>query len=231
MNRTESIKSANGRSVEIPMFDPVVATRFKEPSSYTQTLMEEVFVKEIYAPLFKGRKDLTFLDIGANIGLVSLYASDACRRIVALEPDPDTFTVLKAMTLKQPNIEPVCAALAPVDGQVEFYQNDRNTTASSTVNTFGKQIHVSGLTLDSILSIHQLEHVDVAKFDCEGGEGDSLTWDQIRGAENIISEYWIETHNCPKTVWEFKLGHLVQRLSAAGYHHHEIDGMRLRSWQ
>lgn len=227
MNRTVSIKSANGSAVEIPLFDPVVATRFKEPSSYAQTLMEEVFIKEIYAPLFKGRKDLTFLDIGANIGLVSLYASDACRRIVALEPDPDTFTVLKAMTLKHPNIEPVCAALAPVDGQVEFYQNDQNTTASSTVNTFGKQIHVSGLTLSSILSIHQLEHVDVAKFDCEGGEGESLNYQQLLQARDIIDCLFVENHNCPRSTWNEKMGAIVRDLTQLGYHRIEINGMAL----
>lgn len=231
MSKWAPVSLANGGYYEIPLFDPVVASRFHAPSSYSMTLVEEIFFKRIYAPLFKGRKDLTFLDIGANIGLVSLYASDACRRIVALEPDPDTFTVLKAMTLKHSNIEPVCAALAPVDGQVEFYQNDQNTTASSTVNTFGKQIHVSGLTLASILSIYQLEHVDVAKFDCEGGEGESLNWNQIHDARDIIDSYWIEVHNCPKTSWEHKLGQLVQGLSINGYHHHEIDGMRLRAWK
>lgn len=227
MNRTVSIKSANGRAVEIPLFDPVVATRFKEPSSYSQTLMEEVFIKEIYAPLFKGRKDLTFLDIGANIGLVSLYASDACRRIVALDPDPDTFTVLKAMTLKHPNIEPVCAALAPVDGQVEFYQNDQNTTASSTVNTFGKQIHVSGLTLASILSIHQLEHVDVCKCDAEGAEGESLSFEQLKISAPVVDTWFVELHNCPRTTWGQKLGELVNHLSALGYTHQRIEGMAL----
>lgn len=218
---------ANGGTVEIPMFDPVVAKRYGADSSYTGTLMAEIFSKEIYAPLFKGRKDLTFIDIGANIGLVSLYASDACQRIVALEPDPDTFTVLKAMTLKHPNIEPVCAALAPVDGQVEFYQNDQNTTASSTVNTFGKQIHVSGLTLASILSINQLEHVDVCKCDAEGAEGESLSFEQLKIASPVIDSWWIELHNCPRTTWGQKLGAIVNHLSALGYAHQRIEGMAL----
>lgn len=231
MNRVEPIRAANGRVIDIPMFDPVVAARFKEPSSYAPTLMEEVFVKQIYAPLFKGRKDLTFLDIGANIGLVSLYASDACRRIIALEPDPDTFTVLKSMTLKHPNIEPVRAALAPVDGQVDFYRNDLNTTASSTVNTYGSQIHVPGLTLASILSIHQLEHVDVCKCDAEGAEGESLTFEELERAKNIVDCWYVEIHNCPLTTWQTKLGILASHFSRLGYHHMETLGMTLRVWK
>lgn len=227
MKIAATVTSANGTSFGIPMFDPVVSARFKDPSSYAPTLMEEVFVKEIYAPLFKGRKDLTFLDIGANIGLVSLYAYDACRRIVALEPDPDTFTVLKSMTLKHPNIEPVCAALAPVDGQVDFYRNHLNTTASSTVNTFGTQTKCTGLTLISILGIHQLEHVDVCKCDAEGAEGESLTIEQLRAAAPVIDTWMIELHNCPLSTWGQKLGRLVNDFSELGYHSQRIDGMAL----
>lgn len=225
------IWAANSTDIEIPTFDPVVAKRLDEASSYTDTLLEEIFDKQIYVPLFRGRKDLVFLDIGANIGLVSLYASDACKRIVALEPDPDTFTVLKSMTLKLSNIEPVCAALAPVDGQVDFYQNHENTTASSSVNTFGRQIHVSGLTLASILSIYQLEHVDVCKADCEGGEGESLTFEQLKSAEPVVDQYWLETHNCPKSTWQTKLGRISSDLRLLGYHHQEVEGMRLRAWK
>lgn len=218
---------ANGSPFELPTFDPVVHRHLLGSSSFVSVLMEEIDTRRIYARLFEGRKNLTFLDIGANVGLVSIYAYDACRRIVAVEPDPQTFVVLKAMVCNLPKIEPFECALTPQDGQVDFFQNDINCTASSTVNTFGRKLTVRGCSLASILSINQLEHVDVCKVDCEGGEGDSLTLPQIQAAKSIVAAWWIETHPCPKSTYTQKLVNLVRSFSAAGYRKAEIDGMKL----
>lgn len=209
------------------MFDPLVSAHFNSPSSLTDTLIDQINKEKIYEPLFKDRHDLVFLDIGANIGLVSIYAAPACRRIIAVEPDPDTFQVLKGMTISCPNIELVNAALAPMDGPVDFYRNDINTTANSTVNTAGTKTTVQGLTLSSILRINQLEHVDVVKCDAEGSEGESLSFEELEMAGAIVDCYYIETHNCPKTTWQHKLGSLVNRLSDLGYWNMKFNGMAL----
>ncbi len=224
---TKRIIMASGRLYEIPMFDPVVAKHFEATSSMADTLLEEINGREIYKKLFAGRKDLTFLDIGANIGLVSLYAYDSCQRIVAVEPALETFDVLKAMTFALPKIERVQAALAPEDGPCEFFCNNQNTTASSTVNTFGDMIEVPGLTLSSILSIYQLEHVDVAKVDCEGGEDSSLTFEQIKLATPIVDRWWIELHNVPRVNWESVADRFKHFFLEVGYHHVSLEGMRL----
>lgn len=221
------ISTASGSAFELPIFDPVVGRHLQSPSSHVATLLDEINVKEIYAPLFKGKSDLVFLDIGANIGFVSLYAYDSCKRIVAVEPAPATFNVLRAITLKLPTIESVCAALAPEDSPCEFFINDQNSTASSTVNTFGELIEVQGLTLTSILSIYQLEHVDVCKIDAEGAEWESLNHDQLERAAPVIDCYWIEVHNCPRVSWELIQSTLRDMLREFGYVNQEINGMRL----
>jgi FkbM family methyltransferase len=220
------MKRSDGSKFQIPMFDPVVAEHFAKESSLTGTLLKQI-EDGMYAEFFENKKNLTFLDIGANIGLVSIYASPACSRIVAVEPSPDTFKVLQAMTGSLSQIERIRFALTPRDGPHKFFVNDINSTASSTVNTYGQKTLVEGLTLSSILRIYQLEHVDVCKIDAEGGEGSSLNIDELKSAQNIIKSYYIETHNCPNGTWMYKLGHLVERLSSCGYHHHKIDGMTL----
>lgn len=221
------IITATGRKIELPMFDPVVSAHVNNPNSCTGTLFNEINEQQLYAPLFQNKKDLTFLDIGANIGLVSLYAVDSCSRIVAVEPARETFDVLKAVTLKFPNIEPVNAALAPKDEDCEFFENDINSTASSTVNTYGALTSVAGLKLTSILRIYQLEHVDVAKIDAEGAEGGSLTFDELEAVSPIIKSLYIETHNCPKTTWETKLAALARDLMLLGYRDMKIKGMTI----
>lgn len=219
---------ASGSTFEVPMFDPVVANHFNNAASYTEPLLQQINEEKIYASLFEGKKDLTFLDIGANIGLVSIYAADNCKRIVAVEPAPETFTVLRSMILKFPQIEAVNAALNYEDGPTQFYVNDQNTTASSTVNTFGALYNVPGLTLSSILSIYQLESVDVCKIDCEGAEGEALTYEQLETAAPVIQQYMIECHNCPVSSYSDKMGTLVSHLSRLGYAVH-AEGMTVRA--
>lgn len=223
------MKLCNGKTFEIPMFDPLVAAHFNNANSCTGTLLHQIEVDQTYAEFFEGKKDLTFLDIGANIGLVSIYAAPACKRIVAIEPAPETFEVLKALTHRfhEPQIEIVQAALSHTDGTVEFFVNDLNSTASSTVNTYGTRTEVRGMTLTSILSVHQLEKVDVCKIDAEGAEGESLNPLELEKAAAVVQTFFVETHNCPESTWERKMGCLVQYFCRLGYHKQRINGMAL----
>ncbi len=127
---------------------------------YIATLKEQIN-SGMYDHLFTGKRDLVFLDIGANIGLVSIYAVPYCKRIVAIEPSPDTFQQLSKNTKPYQMIECYRVALAPVDGNVDFYVNDLNFTASSTVNTYGTKTSVQAYTLGTILDAYKLDHVDV----------------------------------------------------------------------
>lgn len=224
----DSLTRCDGSKVFLPMHDPVVAGHVESASSNVSTLLSEISDRDIYRPLFEGKKDLTFLDIGANIGLVSIYAVPACRRILSVEPDPTNYNVLRAATYPWANvIETVQAALAPKDGNCEFFQNDMNSTASSSVNTYGKKIDVPGLTLSSILRIHQLEKVDVVKVDCEGAEELSLNAGELQQASGVIDALWIETHNTPTSRWEDTIQRLAATLDYLGYTKQSIVGMRL----
>ena len=217
----------DGTTFTLPLFDPVVANHVLSTHALVDTLIHQINKEKIYARFFEGKKGLTFLDIGANIGLVSLYASPACDRIVAVEPAPDTFKVLKSVCLSFNKITCVEGALSPKDGQSIFHVNDINSTASSTVNTYGVMIQVPAFKLISILKIYQLEHVDVCKCDAEGGEGESLTYEELQNAAPIIDTYYIETHNCPNTTWEHKMEILTGRLMRCGYGNISINGMAI----
>lgn len=170
-----------------------------------------------------GEKLMTFLDIGANTGQVANYFKQFSERVVAIEPAPETFKILCDNIGK--TVECYNVALAPVDAFVPFYVNDINFTASSTVNTYGKQIMVEGCRLRTILKRYKLDHVDVAKIDAEGAEGESLSLEELDNARNIIKTYYVEVHNCPKTTWEHKLGTLVGNFARVGYTKMKIDGM------
>ncbi len=193
---------------------------------YIYTMKDQI-ASGIYDHLFVGKKDLVFLDIGANIGLVSVYAVPYCKRIVAVEPSPETFQKLTENTKHYSVIERERVALSGNIGRTEFYVNDQNFTASSTVNTYGDRIEVEGTTLSKLLHDCELEHVDVCKIDAEGAEGDALNMTQLNEVKDKIHTYFIEFHNCPKSSWEHKLGTTVGNLGRLGYHKMTIDGMAL----
>ena len=216
-----------GSTYELPMFDPVVATHVNASHSLVQTLIDQIEKEKLYARFFEGKQNLTFLDIGANIGLVSIYASPACSRIVAVEPAYETYQVLKALTLPFKNIFTNEFALSPKNDVTDFYVNNLNSTASSTVNTYGRKTSVVGWTLGMILRINQLEHIDVCKVDAEGGEGESLSFEELSNAAPIIDSWYIETHNCPKTTWQHKMEVLAGRFARLRYTKINVNGMAL----
>jgi FkbM family methyltransferase len=219
---------ASGGLFDIPMFDPLVADHFNSPNSCTAELLRQICDERMYEKYFP-RRGMVFLDLGANIGLVSIYAVENCKRIVAVEPFAGAFTVLKAMTHSFLNIEPICAAIAPNDGDCDFFFNDINSTANSTVNNAGVKTSVRGVTLNKLLKEAQLTHVDFCKVDIEGAEGESLTLAELDAAKGIIKEYYIEFHNCPKSSWEHKLGTATANLLRIGYHTMEIKGMGIHA--
>jgi FkbM family methyltransferase len=221
------ILTAGRNVVELPMHDPIVHAHVNAPRSMVSALLGQINCQETYRFAFGGRKNMTFLDLGANMGLVSLYAHDVCSRIVAVEPDPYIYPVLEAISRHFPIIEPVCAAVNDADCEVPFHINHMNTTANSVVNTAGVQIKVNGLSLTTILKSNRLENVDLCKVDIEGSEGISLSKEELENAKPIIQAYYIETHNCPKTTWEYKLGQLVSIFSTIGYRDMKIDGMAI----
>lgn len=225
MNVPESIHCFSGRIHQPDASNPIIKAHLEKVSSTVHVQFYEINDQQIYAPLFRSFDEgLVLLDIGSNIGLVSIYAADVCSRIVALEPCPETFTVLREMVKPFPQIEILPFALTPEDGRSIFYENDTNTTANSIVNRHGKMTSVDGIRLSTLLNQFNLTHVDVCKIDIEGAEGTALTIEELTMVEPMIESYHIEVHNCPDSTWQDKLGQLVTRLSMIGYHQMSIHG-------
>lgn len=215
--------NAAGNYMPLPMHDPMVIAHVSNPKALVSRLIEQINTERLYDFAFKTAKDWTMLDIGANIGLVSLYASPACRRIVSLEPSPQ-FNVLKSLCRDFPNIEPIQMALGPRIGTTMFMLNDENPTASSSVQTYGTPITVECTNLASLIRTHRLGRVDFCKVDIEGSETDCLTPHEVGSLTGVIQSYFVEVHNCPNSSWESKLGKLAETFAHAGYRRMRIRG-------
>lgn len=212
---TKHILTANGARYEIPMEDPEVRRHFEAPSSYTDEILRQINEARFYDPLFKGQKDLVFYDIGANVGLVSLYAQDACCKIFAVEPS-EHFNVLSKLAKPFPNIVPLQRALNDHNGPVPLRLFEGNTTGHSLVLPVGStSMIVSGVTLSVLLAAHN--HVDVVKVDIEGAEMTAINDEELEKIRGKVTTFYIEAHCLTNQSFEKSQEILCQVLTRHGY--------------
>lgn len=114
-----------------------------------------------------------FLDIGANIGLYSLYAASKHARVWALEPHPANFQAL-TMNIRKLNrglqVTAMWAAVGAISGMGDFRYSEFNpgsTGGGYTVKT-GYQTPIKIYTIDELAKIHgDWNHI---KIDVDGEE-------------------------------------------------------------
>jgi FkbM family methyltransferase len=133
-----------------------------------------------------------FLDIGANIGIVSLIASRSVGdlgKVYAVEALPTTRKLLEEnIALNDArNIKVIPFALLDKTGEVKFYGSTDGNIGGSSLSAQGqkgKPVIVEGKTLDSLLTDGTIEKCDVMKMDIEGAEILAL-----RGMKNLFANH------------------------------------------
>ncbi|HUD64257.1 MAG TPA: FkbM family methyltransferase [Candidatus Sulfotelmatobacter sp.] len=137
----------------------------------------QIFLRTVYRVR---ATDEVILDLGANVGVFTLYAARNAPRaqVFAFEPFPSTFRRLVA-TVRDHHLDPrvTCPNYAAAgasgvrlmpDGQLP---SQRRALAAASV-TSGTE--VMGKTIESMLEENHLPHVDLLKMDIEGSEYEVL---------------------------------------------------------
>lgn len=181
------------------MTKPIQGIFFRDlHTDYVAHIIKEIWFDKVYDKYFADKKDLIVADVGANIGLFSLYASQYAAKIYAVEPSALHFETLSHM-LSFNKLEQVVAiqcAIGNFNGPGAFYHNENTTMFSLRPEVNGKpdeQETVDVLTLDQFLDQQKLEHVDVLKVDVEGSEADIFGgegFDKVKDKiDLIVGEY------------------------------------------
>ena len=152
--------------------------------------VREVWVEECYRPPVDIPID-TVVDLGANIGLTSLwYATHGASRLLCVEPLPENATLARR-NLVQNGVRAdfVQAAVGPADGTTRFKKDDDYSTRGHVVAAGG--IEVSVLSMPTLLRRLDGTPVDLVKIDVEGAEdpllrGDLAWLDRVRA---VIIEF------------------------------------------
>jgi FkbM family methyltransferase len=155
-------------------------------------VMRDIVLEQEYAlPVADPR---TILDLGANIGLASAWfrAHYPAARIVAVEPDPDTFAKLERNLGGDEAITLVQAAVGRESGELELYRPAGYSIASSVSGSHadgGSSTRVRACTIDELCAEHGLEGLDLLKLDVEGAELDAIEgFGRLDSAGTIIGE-------------------------------------------
>jgi FkbM family methyltransferase len=125
--------------------------------------------------------DGVFVDIGANVGLYSLRASQSLGPqgvILAMEPNPVTFKRLKTnFSMNDIGAKVVLEQVGVGDGDGELQlvlHPDNLGEASAFADFAGEKITVPSRSLKQLLATHAINKIDVLKIDIEGFEDVAL---------------------------------------------------------
>lgn len=161
-------------------------------------------LKQFFKVYFRDDQGLVFCDIGANIGLYSLWFSKIVTvkgLVYAFEPTPQTSIKLASnITLNDlKNVEVIEKACSNINGNIDFYIGHHHTKSSlssswakgdeATVN----KITVATVALDDFFYKQNLRLPHFIKMDIEGGAVFAL-----QGCARLAVEcrpvFFIESH-------------------------------------
>jgi len=135
----------------------------------------EVFQNTVYELPDKCYKNAkTIVDLGANIGLATLYFHHQCPNVIiySVEPEKSNFEILlknlKSGTSNQ-NIIPLCAAIDSEDGEASIQCNGLLYNAS--IIKLNKNMPVvKTISMKTFFEKFNIESIDILKVDIEGTE-------------------------------------------------------------
>lgn len=124
----------------------------------------------------KDKEEIIYCDIGANIGLYSLFAAKRLNnigKVIAFEPQPETFKrFIENINLNRfENIIAINKAVGDKNGSVAIVQSaDSAKTFVSKTTSNNKEIKIDLICFDTFLIEKGIEKIDYLKIDVEGFE-------------------------------------------------------------
>ena len=187
-------------------------------------IAQQIAAGEYDFPGLTPQRGQRVIDVGANVGIYSLWAAKRGAKVVAYEPAPDTFACLVANTRRH-GVEAIRAAVVGVEREaVPLYLHEERSTRHTLVGheigsgaPLTKHVMVPAAPIAEVLA----DGCDLLKIDCEGGEFGILAGagdETLRRARRIVLEFH-------RTVGDPDV--LLDRLAAAGFRAEVLAGDEL----
>lgn len=178
------------------------------PGTSDFSVFREISMEHEYA-LNIERENRIIVDLGANIGISSLYFARYYpgSKIYALEADKENFELLLKNTEGRANITPLHNAIWKENAAV-FIESNSSHWARKVSNSSAEAGNVPGITLDKLMADQHLERIHLLKVDIEGSEIELFNY--LSGRPDILDKIdciIVETHDdttpgCAKAVFD-----------------------------
>lgn len=171
-----------------------------DPNVFNQIMIKEEYLSLIDIIRRKNKeKDIKLiLDLGANIGLASIFFhrffKDA--KIIAIEPDEDNFKYLQINTKKIEQINSKKKAIWVRETSLYInndFRDGREWSKSVSDNPKGQLVET--ITFSEILSEFPDLNIDILKIDIEGTERELFLDDKIDEILRKVKFFAIEIHD------------------------------------
>jgi len=134
------------------------------------------------------RKPGAFVDVGANMGIISAYIARALpdRTIIAMEPDPMTAKRTAAVfgLNRLRNAQLIEAAASETDGSITFYSPKGKSESASVIPSRERRMRRVSVDALKVDSLDYQGPISCVKFDVEGHEPAA-----IRGSLETIRKH------------------------------------------
>lgn len=144
--------------------------------SYEVFRIEEIFGENEYlVPGMENIESPVIVDVGANVGVFSLYVKlmNPSAELYCYEPAPNALSLLHQNLNNHEDVVVHECGLSNVHGTAQIQLNARNTGQSSLIkgaNNLLGEVEIELREGVSIFSDNQIEDIDILKIDTEGSE-------------------------------------------------------------
>ena len=178
---------------------------FDGGENHSMYTIREVFYDKIYdTDYVKVTKDDVVVDLGANIGVFSVYCQNHNPKFVySVEPDPTTFKLLTKNTSQFSNIKCINAAISDFDGESDFIHFPQSSAVNHLVKNQGiinytsnqsQIIKTPTFNINTFINQNNISYINYLKVDIEGSELDVFKEINKDYLNNCIKKIAIEYH-------------------------------------
>lgn len=174
----------------------------------------EIWLEKLYSiPNFEINDKDYIIDIGAHIGIFSVFASRLCKngKIFSYKPAKQNFENLEENISQNniTNIIPHNKAGSNLKGKMKLYFSNNDLAAHNLYKKSENWEKVETTTLKDIFDENNIKHCDFLKMDCEGAEYEilmNLPEEYFRKISKICLEYHTINNS------EFNIDNLKKKL-------------------
>jgi FkbM family methyltransferase len=193
-----------------------------EPECYKgfkETVYKEIFEEKIYERFFEVEEGDVVFDIGASLGPFTFSILDKNpSHVFAMEPSFEEFKTLVLNTIKGP-VTSINKGISDIVGEFDFefvFNDDGKNKMYST-------------TFKKLISDYNLTKIDFIKSDCEGGEYNIFTIDNLDWIKNNVRKISGEWHlRTPELKEKFRKFRDEFLINFSKYEVYSFDGVNIK---